>query len=142
MDGLVSHLEHRIAMLIFVMLLSLAGCKKNTSKTEDTPAIVVPTETTAAPDTEATTEDASVDLTSPEAIAEQERFDEYVMESFRDAISNDSMSLHYYLVHPENYDICINSDTLGIEKTADLICEMVQEKENILEHKEKYNKER
>ena len=34
--------------------------------------------------------------------------------------------------NPENYDICINSDTLGIEKTADLICEMVQEKENIL----------
>ena len=34
--------------------------------------------------------------------------------------------------NPENYDICINSDTLGVEKTADLICEMVQEKENIL----------
>lgn len=101
------------ALLIFVMLLSLAGCKKNTSKTEDTPAIVVPTETTAAPDTEATTEDASVDLTSPEAIAEQERFDEYVMESFRDAISNDSMSLHYYLVHPENYDISADVATLG-----------------------------
>jgi putative MATE family efflux protein len=30
----------------------------------------------------------------------------------------------------ENYDICINSDYLGVEKTADLICEMVQEKVN------------
>lgn len=31
-----------------------------------------------------------------------------------------------------NYDICINSDILGIEKTADLICEMVKEKEMVL----------
>ena len=27
-----------------------------------------------------------------------------------------------------NYDICINSDVLGVEKTADLICELVNEK--------------
>lgn len=33
---------------------------------------------------------------------------------------------------PSNYDICINSDTFGVEKTADLICEMVREKEKIL----------
>ena len=31
-----------------------------------------------------------------------------------------------------NYDICINSDTFGVEKAADLICEMVKEKEKIL----------
>ena len=28
----------------------------------------------------------------------------------------------------ENYDICINSDALGVEKTANLICRMVDEK--------------
>lgn len=28
----------------------------------------------------------------------------------------------------ENYDICINSDTLGVEKTADLICEIIKRK--------------
>lgn len=28
----------------------------------------------------------------------------------------------------ENYDICINSDELGVEKAADLICDMVKEK--------------
>ena len=27
-----------------------------------------------------------------------------------------------------NYDICINSDTLGVEKVADLICKMVLDK--------------
>ena len=26
----------------------------------------------------------------------------------------------------DNYDLCINSDTLGVEKTADLICNMVE----------------
>lgn len=30
-----------------------------------------------------------------------------------------------------NYDICINSDVLGVEKTADLICDMIKEKEKI-----------
>ena len=31
-----------------------------------------------------------------------------------------------------NYDICVNSDTLGVEKTADMICQMVEEKEKSL----------
>ncbi len=32
----------------------------------------------------------------------------------------------------ENYDICINSDALGVEKSADLICEIVENKEKAL----------
>lgn len=35
--------------------------------------------------------------------------------------------------NPENYDICLNSDTLGVEKTADLICEIVSSK-NLLKN--------
>ena len=31
-----------------------------------------------------------------------------------------------------NYDLCINSDTLGVERTADLICDMVKEKQEVL----------
>ena len=31
-----------------------------------------------------------------------------------------------------NYDICINSDALGVEKSAELICEFIKEKEKIL----------
>lgn len=31
-----------------------------------------------------------------------------------------------------NYDICINSDMLGVEKAADFICEMVKEKEKVI----------
>jgi putative MATE family efflux protein len=34
--------------------------------------------------------------------------------------------------NPSNYDICINSDVLGVEKSADIICQMVTEKENSL----------
>lgn len=30
--------------------------------------------------------------------------------------------------NPQNYDVCFNSDILGVEKTADLICNMVKEK--------------
>lgn len=29
---------------------------------------------------------------------------------------------------PSNYDICINSDILGVEKTSDLICEIIEQK--------------
>ena len=32
----------------------------------------------------------------------------------------------------DNYDIAINSDTLGVEKTAELICEMIREKEKVI----------
>lgn len=31
-----------------------------------------------------------------------------------------------------NYDVCLNSDALGVERTADIICEMVEEKEKSL----------
>ena len=34
--------------------------------------------------------------------------------------------------NPENYDICINSDGIGVEKAAELICEMVNKKTGIL----------
>ena len=31
-----------------------------------------------------------------------------------------------------NYDICVNSDALGVERTADIICEMIKEREKVL----------
>lgn len=34
--------------------------------------------------------------------------------------------------HPVNYDICINSDILGVEKSADLICQMLQSKNEMV----------
>ncbi len=30
--------------------------------------------------------------------------------------------------NPSNYDICINSDTLGVEKSAEIVCKMVKDK--------------
>ena len=32
----------------------------------------------------------------------------------------------------ENYDLCVNSDALGVEKTADMICKMIYNKEKAL----------
>lgn len=32
----------------------------------------------------------------------------------------------------ENYDLCINSDIVGVEKSAELICKLVKDKEEIL----------
>lgn len=32
----------------------------------------------------------------------------------------------------ENYDICINSDVLGVEKSAELICNMLKQKESLI----------
>ena len=34
--------------------------------------------------------------------------------------------------NPSNYDICINSDAIGVENAANLICEMVKDKEEVL----------
>lgn len=33
--------------------------------------------------------------------------------------------------HPENYDICLNSDTLGVEKAAEMICNIIQQKQKM-----------
>ena len=33
---------------------------------------------------------------------------------------------------PSNYDICINSDAIGVENAANLICKIVKEKEDVL----------
>ena len=30
--------------------------------------------------------------------------------------------------NPLNYDICINSDTFGVEKSADMVCDLVAQK--------------
>ncbi len=35
--------------------------------------------------------------------------------------------------HHDHYDICLNSDMLGVEKSADLICHMVQDRCKVLE---------
>lgn len=101
------------AILVGTMMLSLVGCgKKEPPASINTPDEPLTTEE-IGPDTEEPSVDTLADPNSPEAIAEQERFDTYVMDSFRDAISSDSISIHYYLCHPENYSIDASVATLG-----------------------------
>lgn len=102
------------AALIFIMLFSLVGCTKKENEQSTTEATTtISTETSAQPQITVTTEDPSIDLSSPEAIAEQERFDAYVMDSFRNAVQNDTISLHYMLAHPENYGVQADIASLG-----------------------------
>ena len=49
--------------------------------------------------------DNGVDLNSAEAKAEQQKFYDLEMEEFRDAVSRDSITLHYAVIHPENYGV-------------------------------------
>lgn len=35
--------------------------------------------------------------------------------------------------NPTNYDICINSDTLGVDKSAELICQIIKNKSDMIE---------
>lgn len=51
---------------------------------------------------------------------------------------NDKLRANHYKHYTDkewksasNYDICVNSDSFGVEKAADIICEMVAEKEEI-----------
>ena len=61
----------------------------------------------------------------------------------KEIIRIDKLRANHYKYYTEkewkdysNYDICINSDILGVEKAADLICQIVSFKEKTLENKE------
>ncbi|MCM1181693.1 MAG: cytidylate kinase-like family protein, partial [Clostridium sp.] len=53
--------------------------------------------------------------------------------------SNRERAIHYKhytdrdWTDKSNYDICVNSDLLGVEKTAELLCAMIKEKLNLVE---------
>ena len=41
-------------------------------------------------------------------------------------LSHPNKTFNYKIV--KNYDLCINSDTFGVEKAADMICEIAMKK--------------
>ena len=49
--------------------------------------------------------DEGVDLNSAEAKAEQQKFSEFEDKKFKDMVTGDSITLHYTLIHPENYGV-------------------------------------
>jgi len=50
---------------------------------------------------------------SASAKKEQEKFDTYLQESFEESVTEDTVTLHYTLAHPENYGITMDEVTLG-----------------------------
>ena len=50
---------------------------------------------------------------SASAKKEQEKFDKYLQESFEESVTEDTVTLHYTLAHPENYGITMDEVTLG-----------------------------
>lgn len=127
-------------ILAFSMMLGIAGCGKVSDRTTEDKIPSVPTQTdadkktteateatTAETTTEATTEttqateatttetttESSVDVNSDEAKAEQEKFDKYIDDLFKEEVVSDTLTLHYSLAHPENYGITDYEITLG-----------------------------
>ena len=98
--------------LAVVMLLSLTSCGKNNSKTTENESTE---ETTGieVSNTEPTTEAPDVDLDSPEAKAEQEKFDKWLWDSYVEAVNSDSITLNYSLSKPEEVGITPTDATYG-----------------------------
>lgn len=136
------------------MMLSLSSCGKK-EKTWTQPAqISEPTVTEDTFSEPATEEDASdfdpdsddlidsddcvyalPDPTGDEALAEQERFHDYLYETFQDEVVQDTLTLHYTVANPENYDLEVPEVTYG---DTDLSVEgMEEDKQDTLDEIDK-----
>ncbi len=75
---------------------------------------------------------------SASAKKEQEKFDTYLQESFEESVTDDTVTLHYTLAHPENYGITMDEVTLGdFDVSDEAVAKETQEiKEEIAELKE------
>lgn len=105
-------------VLSLSMILSTAGCGKkkdgdndSTSELGDLTIDVSDDTTTHADLPDVDIDD--VDPSTPEAIAEQERFSQYLYDSFIEGVQSDTLTLHYGIAHPENYGIEDYAITFG-----------------------------
>ena len=119
-----------IAMSI-MMALSLCGCgdkDKDKDKDKDEDRTEEAQSETDADEGDEDTEDVVIttpddeddeeyvpyeDPTTPEALEEQAEFDEWLWDSFVESVTCDTVTLHYTLAHPENYDIEAPEITYG-----------------------------
>ena len=63
------------------------------------------------------------DPTGEKAKAEQERFHTYLMDSFKEAVTSDTVTLHYTVANPADYDLDVPTATFG---DADVSEEAIQ----------------
>lgn len=119
-------IKNRNRLLAFtlsaVMILGLTGCgkKKDKDTTENNHKFDITTEIATSEEpsvdvtnTELTTEESDVDLNSPEAKAEQERFDDWLWDKFKEGVNSDSITLNYTLANPEALGVTPTDATYG-----------------------------
>lgn len=97
--------------IVFTMTFSMVGCEKDKNSKS---AIVQHESVSTQLDA---TEETNINLTeqaeNDSSIKEQEEFDVYLQESFEEAVTNDTITFHSSLAHPEKYGITMNEVTLG-----------------------------
>ena len=115
-------------MLVCTLALSAAGCGKNKDGDDDTTSDLggltidvtdTGTGTTAIPVDLPDVDIDEVDPSTPEAIAEQERFSEYLYDAFIENATTDTLTLHYSIAYPENYGIDDYAITFGDADLSD-----------------------
>ncbi len=105
-----------LAYTLAVAMLLCAGCgKKSDTTTEAVTETNISTNSDSTSDvsTDNDAQEVMADPTTPEAIAEQEKFDEYLNDSFEVSVVSDTLTLHYNLAHPEDYGITPPEVTYG-----------------------------
>ena len=53
------------------------------------------------------------DPTGADAVAEQERFHTYLMDNFKESVTSDTVTLHYTVANPADYDLEVPAATFG-----------------------------
>ena len=105
-----------LAYTLAAIMLLCAGCGK---KSDTTTEVVTETnistngDSTSDVSTDDDAQEVMADPTTPEAIAEQEKFEEYLNDSFETSVVSDTLTLHYNLAHPEDYGITPPEVTYG-----------------------------
>lgn len=124
----------RQALLCLLMcIVLLFGCKSKETSPEEDRREPVETQKPTGEATASLTPTPAVDLNTPEALAEQAEFDEFLTQVFQDVMSNqDSITLHFLMQHPENYGITVPEYTLG---------EVSEDEQSYAKQCEKYQKE-
>lgn len=134
-----------LAYTLAVAMLLCAGCgKKSDTTTEAVTEANLSTNSDSTSDV-STDNDATevmADPTTPEAIAEQEKFDEYLNDSFEVSVVSDTLTLHYNLAHPEDYGITPPEVTYGdTDMTEEGLLADKTETENELEELQDFDRE-
>ena len=73
------------------------------------------------------------DPTGADAVAEQERFHTYLMDNFKESVTSDTVTLHYTVANPADYDLEVPTATFGdAEISEEAIADDKQETEDEL----------